>query len=172
MSKEVHRKPPGSSGQRDRGPAVGALGPASDCWEEDDEEDVLRPLYDVPLSRVEPSLSCLANLGPWQLLLYLSTSNQLLSHGPKIAILRKALRGKQFGGRGLAQLPAWSKALRLWDVLGMFTLQGRGGVATGRGRGLHWAPTSNPRVCHLRLEVFPTTPYTSTLQPRDTLARC
>lgn len=106
MSKEVHRKPPGSSEQRDQGPVVGALCPASDCWEGDDEEDVLRPLYDVPLSRAEPSLSCLANLGAWQLLLYLSTSNQLPSHGPKIAVLRKALRGKQLGGRGLAQLGA------------------------------------------------------------------
>ena len=170
MSKEVHRKPPGSSG--DRGPAVGALCPASDCWEEGDEEDVLRPLDDVPLSRVESSLSCLANLGAWQLLLYLSTSNQLLSHWPKIAVLRKALRGKQLGGRGLAQQPAWSKRLRLWGILGMFTLQGSGGVATGRGRELHWAPTGSPRVCHLCLEVFPTTPYTSTLQPQDTLARC
>ena len=53
--------------------------------------------------------------------------------GPKIAALRKALRGKQLGGRGLAQLPAWSKCLHSWEVLGMFTPQGRGGVATAPG---------------------------------------
>lgn len=42
-----------------------------------------RPLSTVLLSRVKASLSCLANLGAWPLLLYLSTSNQLLSHGAK-----------------------------------------------------------------------------------------
>ena len=71
---------------------------------------------DRPLSGLQASPCCLTNLEAWQLLLCFPTSHQLLSRGPKIAVNRKALRGKQFGGRGLAQLPAWSCG-RLWGCL-------------------------------------------------------
>lgn len=131
------RKGPRKLGAKRSGSSGWTLCPSSDRWPEENEDDVPRPLSHVLLSRAESLPSCLANFEAWQLLLYLSTSNQLLSRGPKIAGLRKALRGKQLGRRGLAQLPAWSKCLRLWEVLGMFTLQGRGGAATSPG---HFRP--------------------------------
>lgn len=61
----------------------------------------------------------------------------------------------------------------------MFTLQSEGGVATTPATSGHWerrelhrAPPSSLGVCHRHLEGLPTTSYTSSLQPQDTLAGC
>lgn len=79
-----------------------------------------------PLSGALASGSRLVNLEVWPLLLYFSTSHQLLSRGPKIAVHRKALGGKQPGGAGFG--PAAS--LELQEALGDV-------YSTGQGREGH-----------------------------------
>lgn len=100
MSKEGPWEDPGSSGWRVGGPAVRAPCPVWNGQEVDGEHD---GGDDRPPSALQASPSCLVNLEAWQLLLYFPTGHQLLSRGPKIAVHRKALRGKQPGWRGLAQ---------------------------------------------------------------------
>lgn len=162
--------------QRDGGPAVRALCPVSDCWEEDSEDNVSQPTSSVPLSRAESFLSCLHTLRAVAFIL--STSRQLLSQGPKISAVRKAVRGTAWWA-GPGPAASLDKCLCLWQALEMFTLWGRGGVDTllvasgpgaGTGRGLHCASTGSPRVCYHHLEALPTAYHIGTLPPQDTAA--
>lgn len=86
------------------------------------------------LPRVRASLSCLASLGAWPLLLYLSTGNQLLSHRAKNSSAQEGSQRKTAWRAGSGPAASSEQVFAPWEVLGMFTPQGRGGVATAPGR--------------------------------------
>lgn len=85
----IQRKPQKALGWRGGGLAAGALCPVLGHWEEDGEDKVL--WVDILYPQCKASPCALANLEACRLLLYLSSSHQLLSRAPKIAVLRKAL---------------------------------------------------------------------------------
>lgn len=109
-----------------------------------------RPLSTVLLSRVKASLSCLANLGAWPLLLYLSTSNQLLSHGAKNSSTQEGSQRKTAWRAGSGPAASSKQVFALLGGSGNVYSAGQGwgshsswpSQGTGRGRGLQWTSTA------------------------------
>ena len=71
--------------------------------------------------------------GAWPLLLYLSTGNQLLSHGAKNSSAQEGSQRKTAWRAGSGPAASSEQVFAPWEVLGMFTPQGRGGVASAPG---------------------------------------